>query len=108
MSSQHFAYIWEYTIDASLRDDFLNAYAPEGEWAKLMSRHPGYISTCLLHDTENGNRYVTVDYWVSKSDRDSFRSMFSDEYNQLDQKCEHFTAVELFIGDFFVVDGSAA
>lgn len=108
MTSQQFAYIWEYTIDASLRDDFLSAYAPAGKWAMLMSRHPGYIGTSLLHDTESRNRYVTVDYWKSKFDRDSFRSAFSDEYEQLDQKCEHFTAAELFIGDFIVVGGSAA
>lgn len=108
MSSQHFAYFWEYTIDSSRQDDFLSAYAPGGEWAKLMSRHPGYISTSLFHDADDGNRYVTVDYWASKSDRDSFRSKFSVNYNLLDKKCEGFTVAELFIGDFLVVDGSAA
>ena len=106
MSSQQFVYVWEYTIDSSLRDEFLSAYASDGEWAKLMSRHRGYVGTSLFHDTENGNRYVTVDYWLSKSDRDSFRTAFSDEYDQLDQKCERFTATEVFIGDFFVVGSS--
>lgn len=105
MPTGQFTYIWEYTIDPARQAEFLAAYKPNGGWAQLMSRHPGYLGTKLLRDVENENRFVTVDHWASKSDRDSFRKEFSSEFDRLDQECEQFTVRETFIGDFFILGG---
>lgn len=103
MSSEQFAYIWEYTVNPVRQADFLGAYRPHGDWAQLMSRHPGYLGTTLLGDVEKNTRFVTVDYWVSKSDRDAFREEYSVDFEQLDRKCEQFTTSETFLGDFLVL-----
>ncbi len=108
MASERFAYIWEYTIDPSRRADFLAAYNPEGEWAQLFSRDPSYIQTKLIQDINKENRYVTVDYWKSKDDRDAFRERYSDEFVDLDTRCEAFTRQEVFLGDFIEIDDTAA
>ena len=102
MSAEHFAYIWEYTIDPDRRGEFLEAYRPGGDWTQLMSRHAGYLSTQLLGDVENSHRFVTVDYWTSKADRDEFRTQFRSEFDKLDEECEAFTVSETFLGDFLV------
>jgi 2-hydroxychromene-2-carboxylate isomerase/heme-degrading monooxygenase HmoA len=103
LSSDYFTYIWEYTVDPARRAEFVSAYRPGGDWAQLMSRHAGYRGTKLLHDVETENRFVTIDYWVSRSDRDAFREEFASEFNRLDQECEQFTISESFIGDFAVL-----
>ncbi len=103
MSSEQFAYIWQYIVDPARKAELLAAYLPDGEWARLMSRHPGYLGTQLLGDVESDDRFVTVDYWTSRADRDAFREAFSAEFAELDQKCEQFTLSEDFLGDFSVL-----
>ena len=103
MASKRFAYIWQYTIKPTSRSDFLAAYHPKGEWAQLFSRDPSYIETVLLRDDEDENRYLTIDYWISNADRDSFRQRYSIEFEGLDVKCEEFTVAEQFLGDFLEI-----
>ena len=103
MASKRFAYIWQYTIEPTYRSAYIAAYKPNGEWAQLFSRDPSYIETVLLQDDEDESRYVTIDYWKSKADRDSFRERFSVEFDSLDNRCEAFTREERFIGDFIEV-----
>jgi heme-degrading monooxygenase HmoA len=103
MASERFAYIWRYTIEPTRRPAFLAAYNPKGEWAQLFSRDPSYIETVLLQDDEDKERYVTIDYWKSKADRDFFRERNSVEFDSLDSRCEAFTKEEQFFGDFLEV-----
>lgn len=108
MESERFAYIWRYTIDPARRSDFLAAYNSRGEWAKLFSRDPSYIETILAQDVEDENRYVTIDFWKSKVDRNSFRERYSIDYAGLDSRCEAFTKEEQFLGDYIeIVEDSA-
>lgn len=100
MATQRFAYIWRYSIEPARRSEFLAAYDPTGEWARLFARDPSYIETLLLLDAEDDNRYVTIDFWKSRADRDAFRKRYSVEYVELDAKCDAFTREERFLGDY--------
>ena len=106
MASERFAYVWRYTIDPTHRTAFLAAYNSGGEWAQLFSRDPSYIETVLLQDDGDENRYVTIDFWKSKADRDLFRKRYSVEFENLDSTCESFTRDEQFIGDFLEIGES--
>jgi heme-degrading monooxygenase HmoA len=103
VTRERFAYIWQYTIDPDCRQAFLAAYEPQGEWARLFSRDAAYIETVLLQDDKREDRYMTIDYWTSRSDRDAFREQYSIEFEELDSRCEAFTREEQFIGDFQVI-----
>ena len=100
METDRFAYIWQFTIERAHRQAFLAAYGSNGEWARLFSRDPAYIKTVLLRDDKDENRYVTIDYWSSRAERDNFRKRYSVEFDALDSRCEAFTKEEQFIGDF--------
>lgn len=100
MASELFAYIWSYEIEPTCRQAFLEAYKPGGEWTRLFSRDPSYVRTALFHDVEDENRFVTIDYWKSKADRDSFQERYSAEFDSLDKRCEALTRDEQFLGDF--------
>ena len=100
MTPGRFAYIWQYTIDPAHKQAFLAAYEPQGEWARLFSRDAAYIETVLLRDDKREDRYMTIDYWTSRSDRDAFRERYAIEFEELDGRCEAFTKEEQFIGDF--------
>lgn len=101
-----FAYIWEYSVRPEAVEEFLEAYGPEGSWVRLFGRSEGHVRTDLVRDEQDPTRFLTIDYWASRSDRDSFRQKYSKEFETLDRECESFTEVEHFIGDFEVLGGN--
>lgn len=100
MASKRFVYIWRYTIEPDRRSEFEAAYSPRGEWAQLFSRDPSYLETVLLQDVDDPDRYVTIDYWKSRSARDAFRLRYAAEFDDLDNRCEAFTRDEQLMGDY--------
>lgn len=95
-----FAYIWEFFVDENNREKFLRYYGPNGDWVALFRNGQGYIESELLEDQENPQRFLTIDYWESKADRDAFRRRYAREFEMLDQACEAFTRTEKLIGEF--------
>lgn len=106
MNPELFVYIWKYTIALDFESEFLSAYRIDGDWSELFSRDSNYIKTDLLQDSVHKDQYMTVDYWNSKSARDSFRSKYSKEFEELDRRCEAFTKKEVFIGDYVILHSS--
>ena len=100
MSKKMFVYIWEYLVKGEFRSEFQKIYGPEGDWVRLFKKASGYVSTDLYQDISDTNRFITVDSWDTKKDRDNFREKFSKEFELLDEHCERFTEEEKFIGDF--------
>ena len=100
MMNERFVYVWQYTIEPALRREFLAAYDAQGAWVRLFSSDPSYIKTLLLQDAADENRYMTIDFWKSKADRDDFRERNWAEFNELDKNCEAFTVEETFLGDY--------
>lgn len=98
-----FSYIWEYRVRSSHVDEFRAAYAPEGTWALLFRRDPGYIRTELLRDNEDASRFVTIDYWISREAYLAFRERYREEFDELDARCEEWTGSETHIGEFSFV-----
>ena len=105
MPDNQFAYAWQYTIDPDHEQMFLAAYAPDGTWAEFFRQDPGYLRTVLLRDVERPDRFMTVDYWKSKSARDAFHTSNAQRFDEIDQQCETYTVDEKFIGDYLVVGG---
>ena len=97
---QEYAYVWEYIIKPGRMTDFETAYGPEGTWVQLFRRADGYVRTELLRDRRDPNRFVTIDFWQSASHWESFRALFSDDFEQLDAECEELTSSETEIGRF--------
>ena len=101
-----FAYIWQYQVDPARRAEFLEAYGPDGDWARLFSRDANYLGTTLLQDVADKNRFATIDRWKSKVARDAFRRRFTAEFDELDRRCEAFTRSEFNLGDFIEIGGT--
>jgi quinol monooxygenase YgiN len=98
--TSHFAYLWQYTVDAARRSEFLELYGRNGAWVQLFSRDSGYIETELLQDADDECRFVTIDYWSSREAHDAFRVKYDGEFRMLDEQGATFTVAETFLGDF--------
>lgn len=95
-----FIYIWEYFVKMENESEFERVYGPDGDWVQLFKQSTGYLGTELHRDITNTTRYLTIDYWVSKKARDSFREQFAEEFAALDRQCESLTDKEFFLGEF--------
>jgi len=95
-----FVYIWEYIVKDEFIAEFEKVYGSNGDWVQLFQKASGYLATDLHQDASNTNRFITIDFWETKDDRDNFITRFSKEYKILDGYCESFTEQETLIGDF--------
>lgn len=100
MTAAVFSYIWEYRVRADTEAEFLQHYRPDGTWARLFGRAPGYLGTQLLHDLNEPGRYVTVDRWETEAAFRSFRERFAKEFEELDRRCEALTVHERSLGRY--------
>lgn len=92
--------VWEFDVKPDCAREFEEAYGPEGIWAAFFKRGKGYRWTQLLKTIDRDHHYVTMDYWVSREDFESFKEQQSAEYEALDEKCKRFMLKEVFLGAF--------
>ncbi len=95
-----FVIIWEFRVDPRKRRAFERAYGPEGDWAIFFRGAKGYFGTELIHDAQQQTRYLTMDYWKSRTSYETFKKQNRKMYEIIDQRCEALTMKELEIGKF--------
>ena len=98
--NQYFAYIWKFTVRQEHIEEFKKIYGPEGDWVQLFSQADGFVATDLHQDNTDRGRFITVDVWKSKVDRNRFQMQFSKEFEALDKYCEQLTEDEKLLGEF--------
>jgi hypothetical protein len=97
-----YSYLWKFRVKNGCERRFETIYGPNGEWVKLFQQSKGYIRTEFLKDLDNRRDYITIDYWKSKKEFDTFRKTWKKEFNLLDKHCESLTEKEGFLGSFAI------
>jgi heme-degrading monooxygenase HmoA len=95
-----FLVIWEFQVKAGREAEFEHIYGPDGDWAALFKREPGYLGTDLLIDARDSCGYMTIDRWVSPAAYEAFKREWFAEYDALDAACDGLTDGETLIGRF--------
>lgn len=88
--------VWSFIPHPDRLSEFEDVYGPNGAWARLFHRAPGFLGTTLLR----GEDCLTLDRWASQEAWDRFRAEFGQEYEALDRQCEGLTMAEEAIGDY--------
>jgi heme-degrading monooxygenase HmoA len=86
--------IWEYRVKWAKRSQFEALYSPNGAWARFFSQEDGYLGTTFLRDTNDPQRYVTIDRWTSREAYETFLNQRQKEYRTLDAHCDDLTEEE--------------
>ncbi|HEY9786301.1 MAG TPA: hypothetical protein V6D17_12920 [Candidatus Obscuribacterales bacterium] len=95
---------WEFLVKPGSEGDFEHMYGGGGEWCKLFKTSNAYVGTKLIKDCFRANRYITLDYWLSKGDYDDFKQTVSGEYQSIDARCKSMTEAEACLGTFLSVE----
>lgn len=79
-----YARVWEYDVPVSSLDAFVAAYGPDGAWARLFARGPGFLGTELFRSTDLALRFLTVDRWADEEAWQTFLRSHRAAYDALD------------------------
>jgi heme-degrading monooxygenase HmoA len=92
--------VWEFRVRPGHQATFAQIYGPEGEWAALFRRAPGFVRSELYRDRAQPDLFLTIDHWDSESAWQAFRAAHAADYEALDRRCAELTEDERAIGLF--------
>jgi hypothetical protein len=92
--------VWEFQVKAECEAEFVAAYGPDGEWARLFRRSPEFLGVELLGSVRNSARFFTLDQWTSAAEMDGFLAANATAYDVLDRRFSSLTVWERRIGGF--------
>ena len=95
-----FVVLWEFDVKRDSEVRFTLAYGSSGEWARLFRTAAGFRETRLLRSISQPLRYMTMDVWESREDREEFMKTHAEAYRTLDAVCEGLTASERHLSSF--------
>lgn len=95
-----YATVWEFLVPEDQRAAFETAYGPDGPWARLFARAPGFLEVRLLRSREHAGRYLTMDRWQTAAAFENFKKRFAREYHELDSALEGLASSEVPVGSF--------
>ncbi len=95
--------IWEFVVRPDKVRQFISAYRPDGDWARLFKLAEGYEGTELLCSTSDGEKFVTIDRWNNIDDYARFQERFGQQYRSLDAQLEGLTISETKVGLFSTI-----
>lgn len=96
-----YVYLWEFEVPPERRNEFVRHYGPNGTWAQLFRRAPGYLETLLLEDQHAPTRFLTIDRWASSEAHEAFMRASRSEYERIDRLCEALTVSERSLGSYW-------
>jgi hypothetical protein len=92
--------VWEFQVKKEYQAEFVAAYGPDGEWARLFRRSPEFLGVELLGSVGNATRFFTLDHWSSAAGLDLFLANNATAYDVLDRRFSGLTVWERRIGGF--------
>jgi heme-degrading monooxygenase HmoA len=95
-----FQVVWRFRPAPGREAEFVAAYGPDGDWARLFARVRGYRGTVLLRPAGAATDHLVIDRWDSEVDYDAARAALAREYDELDRACEALCAEEALVGRF--------
>jgi hypothetical protein len=95
-----FLALWEFEVKSGYEERFQSRYGPQGEWVGLFRTDPLFVETRLLQDPAAPSKFLTLDFWQSRTAYESFKELNRAAYSALDKNCDDFTTQERCIGTF--------
>lgn len=92
--------MWEFEVRRGCEAAFVEAYSPEGVWARLFRRSPEFLGLELVRSVQHPARFFILDAWTSRAAFEDFRLENMETYSTLDVKLAGLTEWERRIGAF--------
>ena len=90
----------EFQVKREREAEFMAAYGPDGEWARLFRRSPEFLGLELVESVGSPRRFMTFDHWASANGFEAFCVANAIAYESLNQRLQGLTEWERRIGGF--------
>jgi heme-degrading monooxygenase HmoA len=90
----------EFEVKSGCEQRFQMVYGATGEWERLFRTDPNFLETRLLRDPMQTDKFVTLDFWESRSAYESFKELNHAGYVAMDRSCQSLTNFERCLGYF--------
>jgi heme-degrading monooxygenase HmoA len=95
-----FLALWEFEVKSGCEARFESVYGAQGDWVGLFRTDPNFLETRLLRDAAQPGKYITLDFWASRSAYEEFKELNHTAYSLIDKNCETLTNFERCLGMF--------
>ena len=95
-----FITIWKYQVAPHQLNSFREVYGQSGEWVRLFSRFPDYLSTELFQSCDTAGQFVTIDRWKSCASYTEFREQTRAEYAKMAPRCAELASKIQQVGQY--------
>jgi hypothetical protein len=95
-----FLALWEFEVKSGCEQRFQMVYGAKGEWERLFRTDPNFLETRLSRDPMQTDKFVTLDFWGSRSAYESFKELNHAAYVAMDRSCQSLTNFERCLGYF--------
>lgn len=99
--------VWKYKVMPEHQPSFEELYGAEGSWAKLFGQTAGFVSSTLIHHTQDPFVYMTLDQWSDELAFRRFMHAHKASYETLDKQCSGLTFEQHYLGTFAEPMGSS-
>src|SRR5262245_13474631 len=96
--------VWEYRAKPERAEEFESFYRPDGPWGDLFRQSPAFVSTTLMKDLRDAQRFMVADRWTSEVVYEEFKRERSEDYRALSERGARLHEREVEIGRFDFVD----
>jgi len=92
--------MWEFQVRPGCEGAFLEAYAPNGVWARFFRRSTEFLGIDLVRSVRHPARFFSLGAWTSEEAFRSFCEQNGESFEKLDVKLAGLTEWERRIGAF--------
>src|SRR5271170_6887647 len=86
--------VWEFQVKEGCQAEFVAAYGPAGDWARLFRRSPAFLGGELLGSVGNSARFFTLDHCSSVPGLEVVLGNNATAYDVLDRRFNGLTMWE--------------
>ena len=96
--------VWEYMAKPDRIEDFESFYRPDGPWTELFRECPAFVSTTLMKDLREPQRFLVADRWTSEMLYEEFKRERAHDYDELSERGARLYTREAEVGRFDFLD----
>jgi len=105
-SRMGYVIVWDFRVAPGMERQFEQAYGADGEWGTVFPAGPCLHSDGLAPGYTGCGPVSNFNVWEPEAAYKAFRTAHTDEYREIDARCEALTESEPEVGSFVVAAGS--
>jgi hypothetical protein len=94
------AIVWQFDVRPGREVEFEEFCGADGEWSALNRHNRSYLGSSFLHDQNDAQRYLLIEYWSEMLVYEQHRAYRSDEIARIETRQQELVTLVTPLGIF--------